>query len=41
LFEVALFGDEFLKGFDEDIRVAQRPGNGFLFGFGGRNGGPR
>jgi hypothetical protein len=36
LFEVAFFGDELLKGFDVGIRIAQRLGYGFLFGFGGR-----
>ena len=35
LFEVALLGDELLQGFDEGIRIAQRLGDGFLFGFGG------
>ena len=33
LFEAALFGDELLKGVDESIRIAQRLGDGFLFGF--------
>ena len=36
LFELALLGDELLQGFDEGIRIAQRLGDGFLFGFGGR-----
>ena len=35
LFEVALLGEELLQGFDEGIRIAQRLGDGFLFGFGG------
>ena len=38
LFDVAFFGDELLQGFDEGIRIAQRLGDGFLFGFGGREG---
>ena len=37
LFEVALFDEELLKGFYEGIRIAQGPGNGFLFGFGWRH----
>ena len=36
LFEVALLGEELLQGFDEGIRIAQRLGDGFLLGFGGR-----
>ena len=32
LFDVALLGDELLQGFDERIRIAQRLGDGFLFG---------
>ena len=32
LFDVAFFGDELLKGFNEGIRIAQGLGNGFLFG---------
>src|SRR3989304_3728844 len=38
LFELALLGEELLQGFDEGIRIAQRLGDGFLFGFGGREG---
>ena len=38
LFELAFFGEELLQGFDEGIRIAQRLGDGFLFGFGGREG---
>ena len=33
LFEVAFLGDELLQGFDEGIRIAQRLGDGFLFGW--------
>ena len=40
LFDVAFFGDELLQGFDEGIRIAQRLGDGFLFGFGGRRKSP-
>ena len=36
LFDVALLGEELLQGLDEGIRIAQRLGDGFLFGFGGR-----
>ena len=32
LFELALLGEELLQGFDEGIRIAQRLGDGFLFG---------
>ena len=35
---LAFLGDELLQGFDEGIRIAQRLGDGFLFGFGGREG---
>ena len=35
LFDVALFGEELLQRFDEGIRIAQRLGDRFLFGFGG------
>ena len=38
LFDVALLGEELLQGFDEGIRIAQRLGDGFLFGFGGWKG---
>ena len=37
LFDLALLGEELLQGFDEGIRIAQRLGDGFLFGFGRRN----
>ena len=35
LLELALLGEELLQGFDEGIRIAQRLGDGFLFGSGG------
>ena len=38
LFDLALLGDELLQGFDEGIRIAQRLGDGLLFGFGRREG---
>lgn len=38
LFEVAFFCEELLQGVDEGIRIAQRLGDGFLFGFGGWEG---
>ena len=38
LFELALLDEELLQGFDEGIRIAQRLGDGFLFGFGGGRG---
>lgn len=31
LFDAVFFVDESFKGFDENIRIAQRLGNGFLF----------
>ena len=38
LFDLAFFGDELLQGFDEGIRIGERLGDGFLFGFGGGEG---
>ena len=35
---VRSLGDELLHGFDEGIRIAQRLGDGFLFGSGRREG---
>ena len=35
LFDLALFDEELLQGFNEGIRITQRPGNGFLFRYGG------
>ena len=32
LLDGTLLGDELLQGFDEGIRIAQRLGDGFLFG---------
>src|SRR5947199_387742 len=38
LFDLALLGEELLQGFDEGVCIAQRLGDGFLLGFGGRKG---
>ena len=38
LFDLAFLDDELPQRFDEGIRIAQRLGYGFLFGFGGGEG---